>query len=1103
MNFNSRLLICLFWCSCFITFSFAQTNSQNQTFQNNTNTNDEPVLFRTVYHFPPPFDDVDFPFVAVEINEATPNWAKLLYEVNPNIIEIIDLHQAWRKLNPTVKNGHTRNYKKLIGFLMEHNAVNEAGYIDLPTPQETKAKQKKVLKDRQKFSNNNGAALRTSNNATTWENLGPFSMKTTSNELVNRQINVYAITQSASNPNILYCTTEAGGTVYKSIDHGDNWFSVSDSLLANMGPRDLEVAPTNPDILYLGTKHDIYKTSTGGNNWVSIHYANSIDTRTIIVHPTDANTVLAGGDTGILKTTDGGQNWTTVFPNEIIYDLRYKSNDPQIVFALINNPTTKQTDFYKSTDGGDTWLIKTTGWPNATSTSNVGGRMTVSDGHPNIVYAFIGAQWTGTVDKDRTKVMKSSNAGESWTTVVDYNNTFGINSGQGYYDWDIEMSDVDSNVVYLGTQGKWVTKDGFATVNNNTGDLGHADVQEVLFNGTDLWVVNDGGIILFDDENFQNYEVKSVGINAVSYWSFDQGWNRDAQIGTHYHNGTSARTDTYEEGITINFGGAEPSFSLVAQPNAEKVVSKGYGSVNGKTMPDNQNGTYNSFSYNIEPNRDYYDGSNITVDLLHHNTHYAALGNAVMKSTDFGVTWDTLYSFSHTNEYVEAIELTRANTNVIYVGTSHSSGSAVYRSADGGASFVEMTSPFATNNFHISASNENENILFAGGDRKYGSDGEYVKIAKSTDGGVTWIDLWTSILDDYDFRKVMQVDGTDGGVYLLTTKAVFYRNNTMQDWEALVNGIPPNASLNYIKPFYKENKLRIATSRGIFGAELYETPQLANVLLQPTVDRRTVFCGLDTLQFDDFSVVEHAGATWNWSFPGSSYVSDATARNPKVVYSQSGKYNVTISITKDGQTYTKTIEEMIEVGNGCDSADEIAGKAMQFNGTSSDRIQLEGLDATTNTLTISAWIKPNGSQSGFTGIVSNGVWCAHCNEQTMGLIYNYWGDRLYYRWPNSTSGWSSSSGMYVPQNEWSYVAMVMSPDKVTLYLNEQKWEYNITHAPVEIPTLYIGDGHYSGFFKGEMDEVSIWNRSLTETEIKARCSWHCIPFKSYRSWCRI
>ena len=141
----------------------------------------------------------------------------------------------------------------------------------------------------------------------------------------NIQANIYAIDQSVSNLDIVYVVSEAGGTLFKSIDKGDNWASVTDDIHFS-GPREIEIDPTNPDILFIGSQH----------------YIN--------------------------KSTDGGINWTVV----------------------------------------------TNGWPNETSISNYGGRLTVSDGFSNIIYAYIGANWAAApTAKDGIKIMKSSNAGDS------------------------------------------------------------------------------------------------------------------------------------------------------------------------------------------------------------------------------------------------------------------------------------------------------------------------------------------------------------------------------------------------------------------------------------------------------------------------------------------------------------------------------------------------------------------------------------------------------------------------------------------------------------------------------------------------------------------
>ena len=102
MNFRSIL---------FIVFLFFGSNFY---FLNARNTSASTSYI--VYNFPPPMDAPDFPFKVVTVDQNTPDWAKMLYKTNPNITEISNLYYQWRSANPEVRNGHTRNFRKLAGF---------------------------------------------------------------------------------------------------------------------------------------------------------------------------------------------------------------------------------------------------------------------------------------------------------------------------------------------------------------------------------------------------------------------------------------------------------------------------------------------------------------------------------------------------------------------------------------------------------------------------------------------------------------------------------------------------------------------------------------------------------------------------------------------------------------------------------------------------------------------------------------------------------------------------------------------------------------------------------------------------------------------------
>ena len=79
------------------------------------------------------------------------------------------------------------------------------------------------------------------------------------------------------------------------------------------------------------------------------------------------------------------------------------------------------------------------------------------------------------------------------------------------------------------------------------------------------------------------------------------------------------------------------------------------------------------------------------------------------------------------------------------------------------------------------------------------------------------------------------------------------------------------------------------------------------------------------------------------------------------------------------------------------------------------------------------------------------------------IIEYYFSNKLYYRWPGSTSGWAGGSSLALPSDEWAFVAMVMEPNKVTLRINDETWVDNRSHDPANLGALRLGSGNYSKF----------------------------------------
>ena len=124
---------------------------------------------------------------SVDITSETPLWAVMMYGARPNILEIKNLFDQWRKDNPNVKNEHTQNYKKLYSYVIEHRALDEEGFIDASAFEDHVAAELTLIENRKKFAVRKSKLKNTSH--ADWQPLGPFRMEENDGLPVNRHIN--------------------------------------------------------------------------------------------------------------------------------------------------------------------------------------------------------------------------------------------------------------------------------------------------------------------------------------------------------------------------------------------------------------------------------------------------------------------------------------------------------------------------------------------------------------------------------------------------------------------------------------------------------------------------------------------------------------------------------------------------------------------------------------------------------------------------------------------------------------------------------------------------------------------------------------------------
>ncbi|PSJ71511.1 hypothetical protein C7N43_38955 [Sphingobacteriales bacterium UPWRP_1] len=858
--------------------------------------------------------------------ETLPPWAQLMYASNPNVWQVDSAYTAWYRVNAFTKTTHTQYYKKWRRAAQPF--VNQQGFIAKPTPQQQRARQEKRSQTVALQQ-----SLRSGSSLAQWSCMGPFETFEVNYNSLQRpkseQANVYCFDQSFSNPDILYCGSE-GGEVFRSVNKGLDWVCVSRNYPIN-APTAIKIHPYDPDIVFTGSGNRIFKTTNGGNTWQEVYSAGGLEVNDISVNLANPQIVLAASQNGLYRSTNGGNSWTQLYPQPC-YDIELKPDDPSVVYLLKGNPTQNRCEFFKSVNFGAAFTQITNGWYNSTDPNRQdgGARMTVTPADPNRIYAvLIGQAKDG--DNGFIGIYRSDDAGETWTLpnppaggpyTAAHQNLASINpdgSGfhQGYYNLGIAASHTNANHLLIGFLSLWKSENGASTFTPLGGYQGspnnyvHPDIQEIEINGSDMWFVSDGGVN-YSTDLVANHEARNKGITSSDFWGFGTGWNEDVLVGGRYHNGNTAWYQNYTAGNFLGLGGGEAATGYV---NPGENRNAYFSDIGGKRIPETFDGFVASVPFGIFPNESYYpaESGEVEFDPRCYNTVFVTNQNKLWKSENGGAQFTLLYTFgTNTAAGVLYLEISRSNPNVMYLTQRNADtwGTGwLWKTTDGGVSWTNLTLPPGyARRMLIALSPTDENLLWLA----YPDGGNGQKIYKTDNGGSTWTNLTTATLDDENMQFIMHQGGTNGGLYIGTGRSVFYRNNSLPDWQYYVDGLPAEISTDILRPFYKEGKIRMgAYGKGIWQCDFYEP---STPVAQPMVNKRFTDCPADTLQFEDYSMLHHANATWLWEFPGG-IPATSTLRNPRVTYPETGVYNVTLTVTNPYGSSTKTITGMVTVSS--------------------------------------------------------------------------------------------------------------------------------------------------------------------------------------------
>ncbi len=140
----------------------------------------------------------------------------------------------------------------------------------------------------------------------------------------------------------------------------------------------------------------------------------------------------------------------------------------------------------------------------------------------------------------------------------------------------------------------------------------------------------------------------------------------------------------------------------------------------------------------------------------------------------------------------------------------------------------------------------------------------------------------------------------------------------------------------------------------------------------------------------------------------------------------------------------------------------------------------------TNALTITAWVNP-------AAVVDRaGIVFARAGQPATGLNFIST-NNLNYHWLDNAATYNWDSGLYVPMNQWSFVALVVDPVQATIYLINTNGSQSAVNAPAGghaarafSDTIRIGGDPNSAArtVNGMIDEVAIFPYALSASQIQ-------------------
>lgn len=679
------------------------------------------------------------------------------------------------------------------------------------------------------------------------------------------------------------------GSLWKTTNNGLSWKPIFDNE-ASYGIGDLALAPSNTNIIYLGTGETLkkprnftmpgtgmYRSDDGGETWRHLGLDDSWHISKVVVHPTNPDIVYVSvlghlwttnPHRGVYRSLNGGKDWEHVlYVNERTgaNDIVIAPTDPNTIYASVweSYPTVngKSSGIFKSVDAGKTWKRQDSGIPEGDGRGRIG--LAVSYQNPDKVYALMDHRNKSASDSDEigaAEVYLTLDGAKSWKRT--HTEELMINSVIGWYFADIVVDAHNDDEIYALGVRLAHSRDGGKSFDLVAGDVYHLfpnpadplhlDQCELWINPTNsnhLTLANDGGLYVSYDKgqswmhynNIPTGEFYDITLDKGTPYKIYGGTQDNATIVGPSTEWNPKRHDGWKYLWIDPWSGGDGCITVIDPVDSTTIYySAQEGAIRRMDLKSGNSTPLRPDASKLGLELNYHFISPYFLSEFNHQELYLG-GNYILKSENRGEIWKAISpdltkngNPAKTSLAVGALAESPLKKGLIYAGTDKG---LLWTTSDEGKTWIDRSTglPDAYVRSITPSKYNPTRVYLALSGINYDDFNTY--LYKSEDQGKTWESLASNLPGEVAY--VIKEDPVfENILYAGLYRAVYISTDRGKSWSQLGQGFPP-AAVSDIEVEPRSSDLIVSThGRGIYKVNL---KPLYEVVSNNSIDQEMLF----------------------------------------------------------------------------------------------------------------------------------------------------------------------------------------------------------------------------------------------------------------------